>query len=170
MLSEIGQRKSRPTPLPFSRIKFGTKMQTAQLHNESAGIDQLLTPEAKPRILFVDDEAALCELLSLYLRGNGFDVTTALTASEARAVVQNTTFDLAILDLNLGADDGLELLNFLKEKCPQLPIVIFTGVDADEALVKKALAGRASGFVRKAQSLQSLAIEVRRHMAACLSR
>jgi DNA-binding response OmpR family regulator len=118
-----------------------------------------------PHILFVDDEAALCELLSLYLRSKGFDVTAALTAREARTLVEETSFDLAILDLNLGAEDGLELLGFIKGKCPQLPVVIFTGLDADEALIRSALAGRASGFVRKAQSLESLAAEVRRHLA-----
>jgi len=118
-----------------------------------------------PRILFVYDEATLCELLSLYLRSKGFDVTAALTAHEARTLVEETSFDLAILDLNLGPDDGLELLGFIKEKCPQLPVVIFTGLDADEALIRSALAGRASGFVRKAQSLESLAAEVRQHLA-----
>jgi DNA-binding NtrC family response regulator len=122
----------------------------------------------KPRILVVDDEASLCELLSLYLRGRGLDVTTTLTAHGARELIGKSRFDLAILDLNLGTDNGLDLLPFIKQNSPGLPVVVFTGADADEALVRKALAGQASGFLRKGQSLESLAAEIRRQLATCL--
>jgi two-component system response regulator GlrR len=120
----------------------------------------------RPHVLVVDDEAALCEMLSLYLAHKGFLVTTASTIEQAiERLEQNSfAFNLVILDLNLAGQDGLEVLRFAKTRAPELPVVIFTGVDVDENLVKKWLADRANGFMRKTDGLEKLFAEIQRHL------
>jgi DNA-binding response OmpR family regulator len=120
----------------------------------------------QPHVLVVDDEVALCEMLSLYLKHKGFAVTTAQTIEEAmeRLELNSFKFNIVILDLNLAGQDGLEVLRFVKARAPELPVVIFTGIDVDEALIKKWLADRADGFMRKTDGLQKLFAELQRHL------
>ena len=146
-------------------------MQTAQSTSASARVDQRLPAETKPTVLLVDDDTRLRELLVLYLRGKGFEAVSAGSAREAREVVENKMVDLVVLDLDAGMQDGLELLGLIRQKYPGVRVVIFTEPNTDEALMRRALAGRASGFVRKGQSLERLLFEIRLHLhvAASLS-
>ena len=80
-----------------------------------------------PHILFVDDEAPIREMLSLYFRKKGFTVTAAVTGQEAMELADQETFNLAILDVNLAGENGLELLGFMKSNHPELPVIMFTG-------------------------------------------
>ena len=123
-----------------------------------------------PHILFVDDEASIREMLSLYFRKKGFTVTAAVTGQEAMELVDQVRFSLAILDVNLAGENGLELLGFVKSNQPDLPVVMFTGYDSDANLLEKALSGGASGFMRKSESLDALLAEVRKHLPADVSR
>ena len=115
-----------------------------------------------PKILFVDDEAQMRDLLSLYLQGNGMDVALAGNIQQAKDLLEGTQFDLTILDLNLAGEDGLEVLHFIKTKWPKHPVIIFTGLSDDEVLIKKALAGRAEGFVRKMSGLTTVLATIRK--------
>jgi DNA-binding response OmpR family regulator len=117
-------------------------------------------------VLVVDDEVALCEMLSLYLNHKGFSVATAGTIEQAMERLEQDSFNfsLVILDLNLAGQDGLEVLRFVKARKPDLPIIIFTGLDVDENLVKKCLADRADGFMRKTDGLEKLFAEIQRHL------
>lgn len=116
-----------------------------------------------PHILFVDDEAPIRELLSISFRKKGWNVTTAVTTADARAMAAKFPFTLAILDVHLAGDNGLELLDFLKTNYPNMPVIIFTGL-TDEDLVDKALAKGASGFMLKSESLNGLYLEVCKHL------
>ena len=122
-------------------------------------------PVMKPHILFVDDDAKLCELLSLYFNSRGFDVTTAINGAQARSLMDQARFDLAVLDVNLGGESGLDVLDFVKSKCPALPVLMFTGTDVDEDLVRKTLRGRAEGIMHKTGSLEGLLTAIRWHLA-----
>jgi|SRR5882724_3825782 len=118
-----------------------------------------------PNILFVDDEAPIREMLSLYFRKKGYSVTTATCGREAKELADQGPFNLAILDMNLAGESGLDLLGFFKSNYPSLPVVVFTGMAADQGLLEKALAGGASGFMSKTEPLDKLFAEVNRHMA-----
>jgi len=115
-------------------------------------------------VLFVDDEVALGEMLSLYFQHKGVSVTTATTIEEALSELAKHSFQLLILDLNLAGQDGLEVLRSVKARQPELPVVIFTGLDVDENLVKRCLADRADGFMRKTDGLEKLFAEAQRHL------
>jgi DNA-binding response OmpR family regulator len=117
-----------------------------------------------PRILFVDDEANMRELLSLYLGHEGMEVTAVATGQQAKARFCQEPFDLTILDLHLVGEDGLDVLNFIKRKDSKHPVIIYSGVDESELAQKKAFLGLANGVVRKMSSLASLLAEVRHHL------
>jgi len=115
-------------------------------------------------ILFVDDEAPIREMLSLYFRKKGFAVTTAMTAQHGKELADKTAFDLAVLDVDLAGENGLELLALLKQKHPDLPVVMFTGMGSSEELLQQAMSRGANGFMRKSESLDTLFAEVSRHL------
>ncbi|HWV99710.1 MAG TPA: response regulator [Candidatus Acidoferrum sp.] len=114
-------------------------------------------------ILFVDDEAPIRELLSLFFRKKGLQVTTATTAQQARELAAKTSFDVAIVDVNLAGENGLELLGFFKTNQPRMPVIIFTGLTGEE-LVDQAKAAGAAGFMRKTEPLGVLFDEVSKHL------
>ena len=109
-----------------------------------------------PCILFVDDEAPIREMLSLYFRKKGYDVTTAVTCREARDAVQGGKFDLAIVDINLAGENGLELLDHFRSRFPELPVIMFTGLTGDDTLLDQAMSRGAAAFMRKTDSLDEL--------------
>jgi two-component system response regulator RegA len=108
-----------------------------------------------PRILFVDDEAAMLEMLSAFFREKGYYVAMAGTAKEAMALADEGSYDLIILDINLSGENGLELLGCFRANFPKVPVVMFTGM-TDDDLLDQAMAGGASGFMRKTDSLDEL--------------
>ena len=116
----------------------------------------------KPHILFVDDEAPIREMLSLYFRKRGFDVSAATKSSEALDLIGKSTFSAAILDVDIAGENGLELLTTLKSKQPKLPIIMFTGLKTDEDLLAKSKSLGADGFMRKTDSLHDLFGEVQK--------
>ncbi|WP_068071069.1 response regulator [Novosphingobium lentum] len=77
------------------------------------------------RVLLVDDEPALREPLADYLVRQGFAVTQAATAAEARSRLTEAGFDLALLDIMMPGEDGLSLCRHLVE-ARQLPVIFLT--------------------------------------------
>ena len=122
--------------------------------------------DVKPHILFVDDEAPIRELLALYFRKRGYEVTTAVCSADALKLVGEGTFQLAVLDVDIAGENGLELLTALKAKNARLPVIMFTGLRTDEDLLAKSLALGADGFMRKTDSLHNLLGEVQRFVPA----
>lgn len=81
--------------------------------------------EDLPHILVVDDDTRLRELLSKYLSENGFRVTTANDAANARAKLVGLTFDLIVLDVMMPGEDGFDLTTAIR-RTSQVPILLLT--------------------------------------------
>jgi two-component system, OmpR family, phosphate regulon response regulator OmpR len=87
-------------------------------------------------ILLVDDDARLRALLSRFLTENGFRVTMAQTAAEARDKLRFMDFDLMVLDVMMPGETGLSLTGDLRgERAPTLPILLLTARGAPEDIV-----------------------------------
>ena len=78
------------------------------------------------RILVVDDEAGVRDLLSLVLSRDGYEVVTAPDGERALAAFRKGGFDLVLQDLKMPGMDGLELLKALKEQDPLVPVMVIT--------------------------------------------
>jgi two-component system response regulator GlrR len=80
----------------------------------------------KEHILVVDDEEGLLHLVKMRLTAMGFAVTGCTTGREALAAAKKDRFDLAIADLRLGTEDGLDVTEELLRIHPGLPVIILT--------------------------------------------
>ena len=80
----------------------------------------------KEHILFVDDEEGLLHLVKMRLTAMGFAVTGCTTGREALAAAKKDRFDLAITDLRLGSENGLDVAEELLRIHPGLPVIILT--------------------------------------------
>lgn len=80
------------------------------------------------KILLVEDELEIANLVELYLKNEGFNVVKCLTGLEAKEQIESSTFDLALLDIMLPEVDGLELLSLIR-KDHHYPVIMLTAKD-----------------------------------------
>ena len=107
-------------------------------------------------VLVVDDEENFLTLLKWFLTQRGYDVYTALSADDALSLVQEHTFDIALLDIKLGSSDGLRLLEQVTERSPELKVIMMTAYPTVGSL-KQAFAKGALRYLTKPVDLQELA-------------
>lgn len=88
-----------------------------------------------PRVLVIDDEPAICELIEAVAESAGFSVSTASSPAEIEESIQGR-FDLVVLDLSLGELDGIEVMSRLGTTHRGLPVILVSG--ADETLITTA--------------------------------
>ena len=89
-----------------------------------------------PHLLVVDDDAKLRALLQRYLTSNGFRVSAAADAEEARALMKSIAFDLLILDVMMPGESGLEFTGDLRsDRAPAMPILLLTARGTPEDIV-----------------------------------
>lgn len=79
------------------------------------------------KVLLVDDEAEFVETLAERMGTRGMNVTATVSPKDALDIVSNETFDAVVLDLQMPEMDGLEVLKILKEKHPDIQIILLTG-------------------------------------------
>jgi DNA-binding response OmpR family regulator len=87
------------------------------------------------RLLVVDDEQALCEILQFNLQANGYEVETANSAEEAVGM-RIDRFDLLLLDVMMDGMSGFELAKKLRAEGLSLPIIFLTAKDGEDDRVK----------------------------------
>lgn len=87
------------------------------------------------KILIIDDEAFIRENVSRILSEDGYQVCQASDMQEASEQVASGEIDLALLDLNLGSENGIDVLKILRELDPELLIIIITGFGSVETAV-----------------------------------
>jgi two-component system alkaline phosphatase synthesis response regulator PhoP len=117
---------------------------------------------AKERILIVDDEEDILELVRYNLAKEGYHVTGTLSGEEALKKARTETFDLIVLDLMLPGIDGLEVTKKLKasEKTQNIPILMLTA-KGEEADIVTGLELGADDYITKPFSPRVLTARVR---------
>jgi two-component system, OmpR family, response regulator len=122
---------------------------------------ELTRPDGSPlRVLVVDDEVNIAELVSMALRYEGFDVQQAHTGSKAVAVAKEFEPDAVVLDMMLPDFDGMEVLRRLRLTDSGVPVVFLTARDAVEDRVAGLTAG-GDDYVTKPFSLEELVARLR---------
>ena len=79
------------------------------------------------RILVVDDEQVVCELVESILQSAGHETRRAADGTAAVELIEAETFDLIVTDIFMPGEDGLGLLRHLRAIRPSLPVLVFTG-------------------------------------------
>jgi two-component system, OmpR family, response regulator len=115
---------------------------------------------AAVRVLVVDDEPNISELLSMALRYEGWDVQTAGTGSQAISAAKAFRPDAVVLDMMLPDFDGLTVLRRMRQEDPAIPVLFLTARDAVEDRVAGLTAG-GDDYVTKPFSLEEVVARLR---------
>ncbi|WP_369916144.1 response regulator transcription factor [Plantactinospora sp. KBS50] len=122
---------------------------------------ELRRPDGEPvRVLVVDDEATLTDLLSMALRYEGWEVRSAGTGSAAVRLARQFQPDAVVLDVMLPDFDGLEVLKRLRAHDPAIPVLFLTARDAVEERIAGLTAG-GDDYVTKPFSLEEVIARLR---------
>ncbi len=100
------------------------------------------------RILIVDDEASIRKTTAIAVQTTGHEAVEAPNAARAQKLVETESFDVCFLDVKLGADDGLVLMDKLLQVAPALTVVMFTAF-ANIATAVEAMRHGAFDFIPK---------------------
>ncbi len=123
--------------------------------------DPLSRPDGTPiRILTVDDEPSLIELLSMAMRYEGWDVHTAASGSEAVKVAREVRPDALVLDMMLPDFDGLEVMRRIRTEQPDVPVIFLTAKDGVSDRINGLTAG-GDDYVTKPFSLEEVIARLR---------
>ena len=119
-----------------------------------AAVREVLSPvksnvSEKKRILFIDDEQDWRHVVGNCLEEAGFQVVTAKDATEALRRMETLELEGIVLDLNLGGESGLFLMELLKQKHPGVPILVYTGMDLEPPVIQSILQQGAKQYLRK---------------------
>jgi CheY-like chemotaxis protein len=120
------------------------------------------------RVLFVDDDLDTREAARIELDVAGFKVATAANGVEALALFDALGFDVVVTDIFMPEEDGIELIQDLRRRCPVLPIVAISGGGSrrDSSALQAATAFGASVVLVKPLGADELVAAIRRAIAA----
>ena len=115
--------------------------------------------ETRPRVLVVDDDPNLTELLVDTLEVIGYEATPALSPKEALRMLSEESFNLVVTDISMPGMSGIELMQRIKEERADLPVMLITGVGSDE-LKQEAYDSGADGFLSKPFRIGKIEAEI----------
>lgn len=124
---------------------------------------------AKPRILVADDESNARSALSQILSEEGYAIETAADGFKALARYEEHGADIVLTDLKMPGMDGVELMAKLREKDPELPVVVMTAFGAVETAVAAMQAGAVS-YLTKPVNADELLLVLQRALASAALR
>ena len=112
-------------------------------------------------ILLVDDEANVRTVFSDVLKRVGYQVKAVEDGQEAIKEVEEKTYNLALVDLRMPTMDGIEILENIKKRKPQIPVIIYTGHGSITTAVEAMRKG-ASDYLNKPFSPEELKLSIRK--------
>jgi DNA-binding NtrC family response regulator len=113
------------------------------------------------RVLIVDDELSMCELVEADLRLRGYEAESCTRAEVAFAKLQAGSFDVVVTDLNMPGMDGIELCHRIVANHPDVPVLVMTAFGSMDTAVAAIRAG-AYDFVTKPLEMEVLAVALDR--------
>ena len=126
-----------------------------------SGQEALTRPDGTAiRVLTVDDETSLTELLSMALRYEGWEVSTAASGLAAVKTAREVRPDAIVLDMMLPDFDGLEVMRRIRAEQPDVPVIFLTARDALDDRIGGLTAG-GDDYVTKPFSLEELVARLR---------
>jgi two-component system response regulator RegA len=105
--------------------------------------------EAEPNILVIDDDDVIAEALAVLFEDAGYRTRRATTSRDALALASAELPDLAVVDVRLGQECGLDILPLLKRMHPRMAVIVLTAVPTREVM-SLALERGADSFATKA--------------------
>lgn len=113
------------------------------------------------KILIVDDDRNLLELLGMILQSSDYEVTTANDGETALGIVKDEIFDLAVIDLKLPRTDGITLMHDIHQINPEMPVIILTAHSSVKSAVEAIRKG-AFNYLEKPFDPDALLLQIER--------
>ena len=109
------------------------------------------------RVLVVDDDPTILEMLSAFLEGKGYSVASCANGQEALEALEAELFDLVISDIEMAGVSGFELLRQTRARHPNIGIILMTAYEESHPL-SAALRAGADGYISKPFSLRKFSL------------
>ncbi|MDU7360602.1 MAG: response regulator transcription factor [Propionibacteriaceae bacterium] len=123
--------------------------------------EPMTRPDGTPiRVLIVDDEPSLVELLSMAMRYEGWELSTASTGTDAVRAAREVRPDAIVLDIMLPDFDGLEVMRRVRAEQPDVPVIFLTARDGVQDRISGLTAG-GDDYVTKPFSLEEVIARLR---------
>ncbi|MBI4510904.1 MAG: response regulator [Deltaproteobacteria bacterium] len=150
----------------FLRVLVKAERRTLELEANRAGDDMGEEKESPPRLLLVDDDSNVVDLLNEWFSGAGMKTLIAYSGEEAmdlceRAEKTRSHVDLALVDKQLPGVDGLETIRELRKRCPALPCMMMTGYSSSESAVRAADVGVVGYLLKPFDDMRELTRRVK---------
>ena len=113
-----------------------------------------------PSILIIEDDITFSLMLKTWLGKKGFEVMASSSVSDAKSRIEDTTFDLILSDLRLPDGDGIDLLRWVKEANPSMPLIMMTSYAEIQTAVQAIKLG-ASDYIAKPLNPEELLGKIR---------
>ncbi len=97
--------------------------------------------KSKGSLLLADDDRHVLGSMADWLRDQGYEVDTVATAAETIASIDRKSYDLALVDVRLGNDDGFDVLTHSRANHPATPVIMITGYGTVESAIEAIRAG-----------------------------
>jgi diguanylate cyclase (GGDEF)-like protein len=153
-----GKPIAKAVRTPYCKIPVGANASWDKQRMKASLRDQSYGPQ---RILVVDDERSVRELVAESLSYIGHQVTTAADGTEAAEKLQNGTFDIVVTDMDMPRMDGMELIKHIRQHHPDTDTIAITGHATKYKYVDVINAG-AADFITKPFGLDKLEAKIRR--------
>jgi len=131
----------------------GKNLESAE--NPAEAVSETITPPGE-KILIVDDESSVREILSRHLDAEGYQCTTAESGEEALAVLDKETFDAVLCDITMPGICGLQVLEEVKRRDPLALVIMVSAVIVSAPVVQSVVKAGAYGYVFKPFNLEDL--------------
>ncbi len=115
------------------------------------------------KILLLEDDDLLNEIITEYLQENGFEVESFYDGEAAFDAIEQNKYDMLLLDINVPNIDGFEILGYLREIKNKTPIIFITSL-TNVANIKKAFDLGVNDFLKKPFDLEELLIRIKHHL------
>jgi len=133
-------------PLPRNELSEKLDEDTIEVPAPLVSTDERKTVH----VLHVDDSPDLTELSKMYLEDidDSFEVTTATSPTEGLTYIQHNPVDCIISDYEMPTTDGIEFLEIIRERRPDLPFILYTGKGSEE-VASEAIAAGVTDYMQK---------------------
>lgn len=126
-----------------------------------SSVPEMNSTPRTPRVLVVDDERYVREIVRRWLERIGYECTCAESVDAACEILQQQTFDIVTSDISMPGQSGIELLRTIKEKYPETAVLMLTA-NADTRLAIQALTLGAYGYLLKPVEQEELLCQIER--------
>ena len=117
----------------------------------------------KIEILWVDDEIDLLKPHIIFLEKKNYNITTCTNGTDAVDLVDDTNFDIVFLDENMPGISGLDALNLIKQKRPNLPVVMITKSE-EEYIMEEAIGSKIADYLIKPVNPNQILLSLKKNL------